>query len=436
MRRAAWLFLLAAISCPAQEPAADVVTAVGEYFAADTPEPRLREIEDNFIRRTPIATLELALRRCAWGERAFAPGKREVELTVPGTKDAFRLFVFLPEGYDGTREWPAVLSMHGTCPDGGASDERDRWMRKSKGGDEGFVVLCPQETEKLWGKGWGSTAAERALNLGALEHAMRAWRIDPDRVFLGGVSRGGHATWELGMLHGDRFAGLYPNAGGPRLINLGYVANLGKLPLFQVLGAKDQPQLVENVRAAVAQLKEAGAEVDYREHADRDHGVGYEDDRDFAKWVLARKRELFPKAIVHAFPKPAQGRAYWVEATKVAPGALDPFSKAPAVNLKPGTKPTDAEIRALYVEKLKEGLARFEAKVEGNRIDITTQKVTELVVYLSDRLVDLSKPVEIWINGRKKHDGMVERDAVKAIRHVKATGDRSRVFANAVRLQP
>ena len=420
----------AAVARAEEAISAEVLQSVAAYLTIED-ETRLPALE-TLLKGQPFPVLERAVRESARVDRVMRPGIRDFEIEVPGTKEKSKVYIFLPEGYDDAKTWPAIVSMHGTVETGGAQDERARWMRKARGEDQ-FVVVCPEERPSLWGKGWGSTPAERALNLLALDEVLRKYRIDPDRVFLGGVSRGAHATWELGLLNSDRFAGLYATAGGPRLVNFGFVGNLGKLPLLEVLGAKDQAQLVDNVRVAVKRMQEQGCEVDYREYADKDHFVGTEDDRVLVEWMEKRRRDLFPRKIVHAFCSAAHARAYWVEATKLASGVMDPGRVPPRVTIPPGTKPTDAELREIYTQKIAEGLARIEAKVEGNRIDITTRKVVEIAVYFSEKLVDLNQPVEVWINGKKVHSARVDRDGMKMLRHVRGTGDRGRVFANVLK---
>lgn len=421
------LLLLVSFVVGAEETVPPEVQAkVTAYLSTrDAAEAKKIEVE---LKDVAFEVLDRAVAEDRWGE-ALAEGPGEFEIEVPGSEAKTTVCYLLPEGYTQERSWPAVLSIHGT--NGHADEERMRWQMQEPRGDGGFVVVCPEEQEKLWGKGWGSTEPERALTLASLSEAMRRFRIDPDRVFLAGVSRGGHATWEMGMLYGDRFAGLYSNAGGIRLVNFGYLKNLGGLPLLESLGGQDQAMLVANVREAVGELGEG---VVYHEHADAGHGVGYGDDPEFVGWMGKKRREGWPKHVVHAFSKVGQGRAYWVCATKIAGGVLDPTVGAPSIPMPAGKAPTEEEKRVLFRKKLDEGVARVEATVEGKRIDVTTRKVSEVVVYLSDRLVNMDEAVEIWVNGKRKHEGKVARDGVRMLQHVRETGDRGRRVANWIRI--
>lgn len=417
-------FLLILPALAEDAPSPEMLSQVGEYLATSD-EARAKELE-GLLSKVPIRQLERAIAEAPWG--GGAAGDEEFEIRIPADGNTARVFVHLPAGYDASKLWPAVLTMHGTGERG--PSQRARWAGYP------VIVIAPEEQEKLQGKGWGSSEQERSLNLEALAQATKRFRIDPDRVFLAGVSRGGHATWEIGLLFADRFAALNPNAGGPRQVNWGYLGNLGKLPMLQTLGAHDQDKLVAAVREAVKTLTAAGCDITYHEDPDAGHGVGYADDVEFAKWMQSKRRDLFPSRVVHAFCRPGQGRAYWLEATKLAAGVVDPAEKPPAIAFKPGEEPSEEKKEEMFRKKVADGLARFEGTVTGGKIEIATRKVTEMTVYLSSRVVPLDAPVEIWVNGRKKFSGMVSPDPVKLLRHVRETGDRGRLFSASVKVTP
>ena len=68
-----------------------------------------------------------------------------------------------------------------------------------------FVVVSPQlPAEQEWD----------LAKLGALlDHNIRTLRIDPARIYLTGLSRGGHATWRWAAAEPWRFAAIAPVAG-------------------------------------------------------------------------------------------------------------------------------------------------------------------------------------------------------------------------------
>jgi hypothetical protein len=76
---------------------------------------------------------------------------------------------------------------------------------------------------------------------------------------------------------------------------------------------------------------------------------------------------------------------------------------------------------------------RIEAKADRveNTITIDADKIANLVIYLNDELVDLSKPVRFMING-KPFERTVERSAGEMIKNQYNVGDWGRVFTAAV----
>lgn len=116
----------------------------------------------------------------------------------------------LPDGYAAdTADWPLVLFLHG-----GGESGRDLSkvkslglpMRIAKGDRFPFVTLAPQNK---YGRGF--------WDLHALDHLLdditERYRIDRQRVYLTGYSRGGLGAWMLAMQNPGRFAALVPVAG-------------------------------------------------------------------------------------------------------------------------------------------------------------------------------------------------------------------------------
>jgi hypothetical protein len=73
---------------------------------------------------------------------------------------------------------------------------------------------------------------------------------------------------------------------------------------------------------------------------------------------------------------------------------------------------------------------RIEAKADktSNTITIDAKKISDLVIYLNDELVDLDKPVKFVINGMA-HERTLERNAPEMIKNQFYGGDWGRVFS-------
>lgn len=118
--------------------------------------------------------------------------------------------LFLPRGYlaDVKARWPLLIFLHGSG-ERGSDIARVKVHGPPKIADRNpafpFVTVSP-----LLGadQDWDIAKLDRLLDVVA-----RTYRIDPARIYLTGLSRGGHATWRWAMAEPQRFAAIAPVAG-------------------------------------------------------------------------------------------------------------------------------------------------------------------------------------------------------------------------------
>src|SRR5437667_9201504 len=119
-------------------------------------------------------------------------------------KVALDYVLYLPPGY-GTdaKAWPLVLFLHGR------GDKLERLKRAGLPAHiaqkkDPFILVAPQ-AEPLW-----NAAALNEL----LESVVAKHKVDPDRIYVTGLSMGGFGTWSLAMAYPDKFAAIIPICGG------------------------------------------------------------------------------------------------------------------------------------------------------------------------------------------------------------------------------
>lgn len=205
-----------------------------------------------------------------------------------------------------TTNLPLVLFLHGAA---GLGDDN---RRQFNGGNEvpplaltapaaqarfpSFVLApqCPRGTS------WTSTLAGDAmmeLTLGLTEAVRAEFQLDPDRIYLVGVSMGGIGAWAFAAQHPDRFAAIVPICSSGRTDS---VKPLTRLPIWCFHGTDDPLISVENPRRLIAALREAGGKPRYTEYP----GVGHDSYRtafqepDLLPWLFQQsKRSKQPTAI-------------------------------------------------------------------------------------------------------------------------------------------
>ena len=138
----------------------------------------------------------------------------------------------------------------------------ERWQ--SRLGDD-YILACPTYASGAW-----FTKGAEDLVLATIQQVGRRYHVDPDRIFLTGMSNGGIGTWLIGMHHAPLFAGLAPMASGLDEVLMPFLANLRNTPVYIIHGAKDQVMPVELSRSISRELTSLGYPHIYREHQ-REH---------------------------------------------------------------------------------------------------------------------------------------------------------------------
>ncbi len=281
------------------------------------------------------------------------------------------------------------VGLHGGGAGSGDAGSSHGWM-SGPIGSMGWIGVFPEVLEKTE-HGWTEEPTERFV-LDLIETMKRTYKIDTNRIYLGGHSMGGFGTWMLGSRHADLFAGLVATAGAatpyrdprdgktPVGIVEGVLPCLRNVPLW-IYHSRDDPRVdFPTNELAVAGLKELQAKhggyvhrfdaVDGRGHDTPDLGPPFE-------FVAKHPRDPRPKKVVWQPSRPWKRMFYWLWWDR-------PILASVLV----------AEVAA------------------PNRIEITVEETKDrpvegLSVLLDERLVDLRKEVVILLNGTERFRGTV-----------------------------
>ena len=314
----------------------------------------------------------------------------------------------VPQSYEPTRDYPLVVCLHGAGFTGEAY--LDRW--KSRLG-EGYILACPTYPAGAW-----FTRRAEELVLATLRAVQQRYRIDPNRIFLSGMSNGGIGAWLVGMHHAPLFAGLAPMASGLDDVLFPFLENLRTTPVYIIHGSQDQVMPVELSRKLAGELKHMGYPFIYREH-DRTHAMAgghffpREELPDLVKWFDVQRRDTTPKVLTvvrdasHLLP------FGWIriDATdQIASFSEDLIDKR------------DDSIR-------QRSYARLTARIAGpNQIEVRSERVRQYTLFLNEDLVDLSKPVTVTTNGVPSFQGMVPSGVETLLRQARLRQDWGQLF--------
>jgi predicted peptidase len=192
--------------------------------------------------------------------------------------------LFLPQGYGESKQhWPLILFLHGSGESGtNLVKVKKRGLPRIVESKPAFpfIVVSPQSP----GHGWNNGAL-----MALLDDVISKYRVDPDRIYLTGLSMGGYGTWSLAAAHPERFTAIVPICGGG---NTADANKLAALPIWAFHGAKDRIVPVQRSREMVAAIRAAGGSVKYTEYPEAQHDCWTQtyDNPELYKWLLAQKR--------------------------------------------------------------------------------------------------------------------------------------------------
>jgi predicted peptidase len=204
--------------------------------------------------------------------------------------------VFVPHSYDGAKPVPVVLFLHGAGETkgtkGGKMPVEQGIGPHIKGRREktfpAIVVIPQAET-----RGWQADGPNGKRAMAMLDEVMKAYKCDPDRVYLTGLSMGGYGAWHHAFTYPDKWAAFAPICGGgdPR-----GAEKIKDIPCWAWHGDQDRAVKVDLSRQMIDALKKAGGSPRYTELAHVGHNswdACYASD-DFYAWLFAQKKQSSP----------------------------------------------------------------------------------------------------------------------------------------------
>jgi predicted peptidase len=195
-------------------------------------------------------------------------------------KVAIQYLLFLPEGYDKSRErWPLILYLHGGLLRGDDISQMKKFGLAEKVAADPkfpFIVVSPQCHQ---GEIWTDVDALGAV----LDEVARNHRVDPDRVYITGHSMGGRGALYAAYEMPSRFAPVGPITG--------WADKLAKIPLWLFHGPNDQFTPLKEVEELVHAIEGAGGHPQFTVLPGRDHYILDVYDRpDLYEWLAQQKR--------------------------------------------------------------------------------------------------------------------------------------------------
>jgi hypothetical protein len=321
---------------------------------------------------------------------------------------AYNLALSVPQTYQQAKAYGLVVCLHGAGFTGEAYLER--WQARL---GEDYVLACPTAQMGAW-----FTRGAEELVLATIRSVQRRYHIDPDRIFLTGMSNGGIGAWVIGMHDAPLFAGIAPMASGLDQVLMPFLANLRSTPIYIIHGTKDQVMPVEFSRTITNELTKLGYPFIYREH-DGEHPMagGHYFPREelpaLVTWLNAQRRNPLPTSVTVVREASHFQQFGWVRIDATDPIAA--FSE-------------DLVSKRDNLIKRRE-YARLDASIVApNRIEVRADRVQRYSLFLNEQLIDSSKPLVVLTNGQVSFDGSVTPSLETLLRQARTRQDSRQLF--------
>jgi predicted peptidase len=195
--------------------------------------------------------------------------------------------LYLPKGYNAQEQkWPLMLFLHGAGERGGdlnlvKKHGPPRLVHQGK--DLPFIIVSPQCPSGQW---WPDKVD---VLLALLDEIQARYTVDPDRVYVTGLSMGGYGTWALACQDPNRFAAIAPICGGGQPI---LARRLKNQPVWAFHGARDTTVPPEESKRMVEAVTRAGGQAKLTVYPEAGHDAWTEtyENPELYTWLLGHQR--------------------------------------------------------------------------------------------------------------------------------------------------
>ncbi len=208
-----------------------------------------------------------------------------------------------PKNYDKAQKYPLVVFLHGAGErgdDNGAQlkhgaplfakpEVRERYPAFV------FAPQCPKEQTWSAVKGWTDAESFQPepkpamkLALGAIDALAKEFSIDPDRLYITGLSMGGYGSWDLLCRIPGRIAAAAPVCGGGDSTKIAVAKGVA---VWAFHGMDDPAVPVERTREMIASLQAASGTPLYSEYpyVKHDSWVNAYGEPELLAWMFAQR---------------------------------------------------------------------------------------------------------------------------------------------------
>lgn len=237
--------------------------------------------------------------------------------------------------------YPLIVYLHGGTGTALSTKGEIAWDMLSALGDTFDLFLASPSANRA--NPWWS-AAGMARILQTVRFMTLCYPVNPDKIFLAGVSDGAAGCYAAANTINSPFAGFIAVSGyGGMLFQLGmqlYPANIMQRPILNINAGKDRIYPIDVVRKFLDWLTSNGVSVERKEYPDENHGFDYRDKEygHLAQFIRTWSRPVNSRAaawvFVKGFPNLPDNLLQWEYAPDASGQAINAYWTGDTLQVK------------------------------------------------------------------------------------------------------
>lgn len=188
-------------------------------------------------------------------------------------------------------KYPLLLFLHGAGEKGNDNQKQLKHDPTKLAPKDVFeknlmMIVAPQCPADQF---WNGPILEMVIKM--VKDLEKELPVDPQRIYITGLSMGGYGTWSALVMESKFFAAAVPICGGGDVAS---VRKFDKVPIWAFHNDGDPTVTVEGSRSMIAALKKAGGEPKYTEYQSTQHDAWTRTYKDPAlwEWLLNQKETM------------------------------------------------------------------------------------------------------------------------------------------------
>jgi len=286
-----------------------------------------------------------------------------------------------------------------------------------------------------------------AIVLKILQELKQFVNIDDNQVYVTGHSNGATGSFNYAMKNPNPFAAFYGMNTQPKVYTGGtYLKNFSNRSFYNISTDEDYyfpPKANDSLVVLAEELQLRFSDHRYQgfPHWFPQFDASEEAIEGIFQDLIQQKRNPFPAEIYWECDDVANGKVDWLAITEL--DTLQPKKDwHKEVNFTIHEWLSYNENDSLVSKRVNKKAFDFprksaavKASFKDNRFDIETSRVGRLSIYVSPEMIDMKRPVLIYVNGKKAYEAMPNYDRNFLIKNFKKYYDRKALWVEEIQIE-